>query len=82
MSNWHIDYRVKYHITFVYNDGRIEVVNDDMIIESRSEEEAKKIILEKHKNSSDPLTDFPDGCYEKIKSKKLEIDEIIKIWEY
>ena len=82
MGNWYIDYRVKYHITFVNHDGRIRVVNDDIIIESRSPEEAKKIILEKYVNGSKPLTDFPDGWYGEINNEKFEIDEIIKIWEY
>ena len=82
MNNWHTEYRVKYHITFVHDDGRSEVVSGDMIIEGRSPEEAEKIILEKYENSDDPLTDFPDGWLGHISSEELEIDEIVKVWEY
>jgi|TARA_B110000263_G_scaffold240567_1_gene243877 hypothetical protein len=82
MNNWQTEYRVKYHITFVHDDGRTEVVTDDMIIESRSPEEVEKIILNKYENGDDPLTNFPDGWLGKIHSEELEIDEIVKVWEY
>jgi hypothetical protein len=51
MTNWHTDYMVKYHIAFVHNDGRSEVVRDNMIVEGRSPEEVKKIILAKYEHS-------------------------------
>lgn len=82
MNNWQTEYRVKYHITFIHDDGRSEMVSDDTIIECRSPEEAEKIILEKYENSPDPLTDFPDGWFGHINSERLEIDEIEKVWEY
>ena len=82
MNNWHTEYRVKYHITFVHNDGRSEVVSDNTVIECRSPEEAEKIILDKYENSDDRLTDIPDGWFGHINSEELGIDEIETVWEY
>jgi hypothetical protein len=82
MANWHTDYIVKYHITFVHNDGRSEVVRDNMIIEGRSPEEVKKIILAKYEHIGVSTTDIPDGWSGEIRSKELSIDDIEKIWEY
>ena len=82
MNNWHTEYRVKFHIKFVHDDGRTEIINNDVIIESQSPEEAEKKLLGKYENSDDPLTDFPDGWYGHINSEELKIDEIEKIWEY
>ncbi len=82
MANWHTDYIVKYHITFVHNDGRSEVVRDKMIVEGRSPEEVKKIILAKYEHSSFSITDIPDGWSGEIISNELSIDDIEKIWEY
>ena len=82
MNNWYTEYSVKYHITFVHDDGRTEVVKDNMIIESRSPEEAEKIILDKYEYGDDPLTDFPDGWFGHTNSQDLEVDEIVKVWEY
>ena len=82
MANWHTDYIVKYHITFVHNDGRSEVVRDNMIVEGRSPEEVKKIILAKYEHGSFSTTDIPDGWSGEIISNELSIDDIEKIWEY
>ena len=82
MANWHTDYIVKYHITFVHNDGRSEVVRDNMIVEGRSPEEVKKIIVAKYEHGDVPLTDFPDGWSGHIRSNELSIDAIEKVWEY
>ena len=82
MANWYTDYIVKYHITFVHNDGRSEVVRDNMIVEGRSPEEVKKIILAKYEHGGVSTTDFPDGWYGHIRSNELSIDDIEKIWEY
>jgi hypothetical protein len=82
MANWHTDYIVNYHITFVHNDGRSEVVRDNMIVEGRSPEEVKKIILAKYEHSGVATTDIPDGWSGEIRSKELSIDDIEKIWEY
>ena len=82
MSNWQLDYRVKYHVTFQHNDGRTEAVTDSAIIEARSLEEAEAIILHQYEHNGVPLAAFPDGWHGEIKNEKLEIDEIIKVWEY
>jgi hypothetical protein len=82
MANWTNDFIVKYHITFVHNDGRSEVVRDNMIVEGRSPKEVKKIILAKYEHSSFSTTDIPDGWSGEIISNELSIDDIEKIWEY
>ena len=82
MANWHTDYMVKYHMTFVHNDGRSEVVRDNMIVEGRSPKEVKKIIVAKYEHGDVPLTDFPDGWSGHIRSNELSIDAIEKVWEY
>ena len=82
MANWHTDYIVKYHIAFVHNDGRSEVIRNNMIIEGRSPEEVKKIILAKYEHSGFSTTDIPDGWSDEIRSNELSIDDITKIWEY
>ena len=82
MSNWNTEYRVKYHITIVHDDGRTEVVKDNMIVESRSPEEAEKIILDKYKHGDEPLSDFSGGLFGHIRSEDLKIDEIEQVWEY
>ena len=61
---------------------RTEIIKNNVIIESRSPEEAEKKLLGKYENSDDPLTDFPDGWCGHINSEELKIDEIEKIWEY
>ena len=82
MANWHTDYIVKYHITFVHNDGRSELVRDNMIVEGRSPKEVKKIIVAKYEHGDVPLTNFPDGWSGHIRSNELSIDAIEKVWEY
>lgn len=82
MNNWHIEYRVKYHITFIHNDGRSEVVSDDRIVEARSPEDVEKIILNQYEHGDDRLIDFPKGWHGRISSEKLIIDKIEKLWEY
>jgi len=76
MSNSHTGYRVKFHIKFLHDNGRTEIIDNDVIIESRSPEEAEKLLLDRYENSDDPLTDFPDGWYGHINSEELVIDEI------
>ena len=53
-----------------------------MIIEARSREEAEAIILHQYEHKSVPLTAFPDGWHGEAKNEQLEIDDIIKVWEY
>ena len=42
MSNWYIDYKIKYFLRFRHDDGRTEVHRNIIIIEARSEDEARK----------------------------------------
>jgi len=53
-----------------------------MIVEGRSPEEVKKIILAKYEHSGVSTTDIPDGWSGEIRSNELSIDDIEKIWEY
>ena len=82
MSNWHIDYKVKYHIRFRHADGRTEVLRDIMIIEARSEDETKKKILYQYEYGRNALTAFPARWNGRTGSEEFEIDEIEKVWEY
>ena len=82
MNNWKTDYRVKYHITFTYEDGRTLDIHDERIIEATFPEEAEKMLVDRYENSDDHLIDFPDDWFGHIKSGELEIDEITKIWEH
>ena len=82
MSNWKIDYRVKYHITFTHIDGRIDVKYDSLLIEAATPDDVERIIIYQFENGADALTEFPAGWVSKIHNKELEIDEVIKLWEY
>jgi len=75
------EYKVKYHITFTHDDGQDVVINDDMVIECASPEEAENIILEEYEFGSDALTDFPDGWFGSIAIEEFDIDEIAKAEE-
>ena len=82
MASWKTDYIVKYHITFIHTDGRIEVRNDSLFIEAGSPEEVEKIVLEQFDNSHKPLIEFPENWLDKLTRKELEIDEIEMLWKY
>ena len=82
MSNWKIDYRVKYHITFTHIDGRTNVKANSLVIEAGSSDDVERIIIDQFENSDDALTELPAGWFSKIRHEELEIDEVIKLWEY
>ena len=82
MSNWQNEYRVKYRIALIHNDGRSTVKADEVIIEGRSITEVETTILAKFEHDSHPLIDLPDGWFGHISSEELEIFEVSKIWEY
>ena len=82
MSNWKIDYRVKYHIIFTHVDGRTNAKYDSIIIEAGSPNEVERIIIDQFENSEDALIKFPEGWVSNICNQELEIDGIIKLWVY
>ena len=82
MNNWKIDYRVKYHITFTHIDGRTDVKAGSLVIEADSPDDVERIIIDQFENSDDALTELPECWFTKISNEELEIDEVIKLWEY
>ena len=82
MSNWKTDYRIKYHITFTHIDGRTDIKKNSLVIEAGSPEEVESIIINQFENSDGALTVFPEEWSTKISNEELEVDEIIKLWEY
>ena len=42
MSNWKIDFEVKFSLKFKHINGRIEQKHNSLIVEAVNEEEAKK----------------------------------------
>ncbi|MDG2312686.1 MAG: hypothetical protein P8M15_01500 [Alphaproteobacteria bacterium] len=53
-----------------------------MIIHSRSAQQAEEMLLHRYENGDGPLIEIPDGWIGETISKELEIDEIMKVWEY
>ena len=82
MNNWKIDYRVKYHITFTHIDARTDVKAVSLVIEADTPDDVERIIIDQFENSDDALTELPEGWFSKISNEKIEIDEVIKLWEY
>jgi hypothetical protein len=82
MNNWKIDYRVKYHIIFTHIDGRTDVKKDSLVIEANTPDDVERIIIDQFENSDEALTELPEGWFTKISNEELEIDEVIKLWEY
>ena len=82
LNNWQNEYRVKYRIAFIHDDGRSTVKFDEIIIEGQSTEEVEKIILARFEHDDHPLTSSPDGWFGRISSEKPEIRQISKVWEY
>ena len=82
MSNWYIDYKVKYFLRFRHDDGRTEVRRNIIIIEARSEDEARKKILYQYEYGYNAMIDFPTGWDPRTGTEEFGIDEIEKVWEY
>ena len=82
MSNWENEYKVKFHIDFIHYDGRIESIYNELIIESKTPEVAKKLVVDKFNHSYRFLTDIPHGWLSNIHSRNLIIEEVKLIWEY
>ncbi len=82
MSNWYLYYKVKYFLRFRHDDGRTEVHRNIIIIEARSEDEARKKILYQYEYGHNAMIDFPTGWDPRTGTEEFGIDEIEKVWEY
>ena len=82
MSNWYNEYRLKFHIEFTHYDKRTESIYNELIIEAKTPELAKKIIIYEYNHSKKLLTNIPRGWYGNILKKNLVIDEVKLIWKY
>ena len=82
MSNWYIDYKVKYFFRFRHANGHTEMCRNIIIIEARSEDEARKKILYQYEYGHSAMIDFPAGWDPRKGTEEFGIDEIEKVWEY
>ena len=82
MSNWYLDYKVKYFLRFRHDDGHTEVRRNIIIIEARSEDEARKKILYQYEYGHSTTIDFPAGWDPRKGTEEFGIDEIENVWEY
>ena len=52
MSNWKIDFEVKFHLYFSHHNGREEKNYNSIIVEAETKEQAKEIVSYQYVNSS------------------------------
>ena len=76
MDNGQSEYQVLFHVTFHHVDGRKEIVSDEMIIEARSSDQAKRKLLNQFNNSDEPITQCPDGWFGEIENQELDVDNV------
>ena len=51
MSNWKIDFEVKFRLEFKHEDGRKEIKNNSLIVEAENEDQAIEMIINQYDNS-------------------------------
>ena len=51
MSNWKIDFEVKFRLEFKHENGRKEVKNNTLIVEAENEYQAIEIVTNQYDNS-------------------------------
>ena len=51
MSNWKIDFEVKFRLEFKHENGRKEVKNNTLIVEAENEDQAIEIVINQYDNS-------------------------------
>ena len=51
MSNWKTDFEVKFSIEFKHFNGRKEILNNTLIVEAESEDEAIEMVINQYDNS-------------------------------
>ena len=51
MSNWKIDFEVKFRLEFKHENGRKEIQNNTLIVEAVNEDQAIKLVKNEYYNS-------------------------------
>ena len=51
MSNWKIDFEVKFRLEFKHENGRKETQNNTLIVEAENEDQAIKMVKNEYDNS-------------------------------
>ena len=51
MSNWKIDFEVKFRLEFKHENGRKEIQNNTLIVEAENEDQAIKMVKNEYDNS-------------------------------
>ena len=51
MSNWKIDFEVKFRLEFKHEDGRKEIKNNSLIVEAENEDQAIEMVINEYDNS-------------------------------
>ena len=51
MSNWKIDFEVKFKLEFKHVNGRKEIKNNTLIVEAENEDQAIEMIINQYDNS-------------------------------
>ena len=51
MSNWKIDFQVKFRLEFKHENGRKEIQNNTLIVEAENENQAIKMVKNEYDNS-------------------------------
>ena len=51
MNNWKTDFKVKFHLVYLHNDGTKEINYNSLIVNAEDEDAAKKMILNQYEGS-------------------------------
>ena len=51
MSNWKIDFEVKFRLEFKHENGRKEIQNNTLIVEAENEDQAIEMVINQYDNS-------------------------------
>ena len=51
MNNWKTDFKVKFHLEYLHNDGTKEIDYNSLIVHAEDEDAAKKMILNQYEGS-------------------------------
>ena len=51
MSNWKIDFEVKFRLEFKHENGRKEIQNNTLIVEAENEDQAIEMLINEYDNS-------------------------------
>ena len=51
MSNWKIDFEVKFRLEFKHENGRKEIQNNTLIVEAENDDQAIEMVINEYDNS-------------------------------